>query len=314
MSIFRRLRASGPRLLPELDDVKLGRVRRQLNSPGMPGQVSIQVDQVERLLQEAGADWDRRGHRIAVLAEAAAPSGVSRTWRLRAPRSGDPLVFEAWVELVRGRHAGRMEDAAAAAGYCHRAAEALPDDPTPWVALLGILRLTRAPSRELFTVWHEVTSRDPWNREAHLQMLRYLSPEECGSRSSQLDFVHAVRAGVPSAAPATGVELTALVDEHARTLARGGVEGLLVRRQWSNHRAAGALDAALAGWLVPGRLAYAAARADLNLLAYALVQAGRVRESGTAFELIGETVTPWPWSLDGEPLRQFGYWQSKALA
>ncbi|MFI6847563.1 hypothetical protein OG535_35145 [Kitasatospora sp. NBC_00085] len=314
MSIFRRLRASGPRLLPELDDVRLGRVRRQLNSPGIPGQDGIQIDQVERLLQEAGTDWDRRGHRFAVLAEAAAPSGLARTWRLRRARNADSLVFEAWVELVRGRHAGRMEDPAAAADHCHRAAEALPDDPTPWVVLLGILRQTRADSRELFAVWHEVTARDPWNREAHLQMLRYLSPEECGSRSGQQEFVHAVRAGVPSTAPAVGVELTALVDEHARTLARGGVEGLLVRRQWATQRATGALDAALAGWLRPGQLTHAAARADLNLLAYALVQAGRVREGAATFDLIGDTVTPWPWALDGDPLRQFGYWQSKALA
>ncbi|WP_406194967.1 hypothetical protein OH807_06385 [Kitasatospora sp. NBC_01560] len=313
MSILRRLRASGPRLLPELDDVKLGRVRRQLNSPGIPGQGSIQADQVERLLQEAGTDWDRRSHRLGVLAEAAAPSGLARSWRLRRSGSADALVFEGWVELVRGRHAGKMEDARAAADLCYAAADALPDDPSPWVVLLGILRLMRADSRELFAVWHEITARDPWHREAHLQMLRYLSPEECGSRSSQLEFVHTVRAGVPATAPAVGVELTALVDEHARTVARGGVEGLLARRQWATHRAAGALDAALAGWPRPGHLQYAAALADLNLLGYALVQAGRTRESTGVFELIGDTVTPWPWSLEGDPLRQFGYWQAKAL-
>ncbi|MGV9270961.1 hypothetical protein ACWDRR_40715 [Kitasatospora sp. NPDC003701] len=313
MSILRRLRASGPRLLPELDDVKLGRVRRQLTSPGIPGQSGIQIDQVDRLLQETGADWDRRTHRLSVLAEAAAPSGLARSWRMRRPNSGEAMVFEAWVELVRGRHDGKMADARSAADDCHRAADALPGDPTPWVVLLGILRLVRADSRELFTVWHEVTSRDPWNREAHLQMLRYLSPEECGSRSSQLEFLDAVRTGVPSNAPAVGMDLTALVDEHARTVARGGVEALLVRRQWTNHRATRALDAALAHWPRAGHLQYAAALADLNLLAFALVQAGRPREGAGVFDLLGDTVTPWPWSLDGDPLRQFGYWQAKAL-
>ncbi|MEV6975038.1 hypothetical protein [Kitasatospora sp. NPDC093806] len=312
MSIFRKLRASGPRLLPELDDVKLGRVRRQLNSPGIPGQGSIQIDQVDRLLQETGADWDRRTHRLAVLAEAAAPTGLARSWRARRPQSGEAMVFEAWVELFRGRHDGRLEDARSAADLCHRAADLLPADPTPWVVLLGILRLVRADSRNVFAVWNELTKRDPWNREAHLQLLRYLSPEECGSRSGQLEFVDAVRSGVPSNAPAAGVELTALVDEHARTLARGGVEALLARRQWGNHRATRALDAALADWPRPGHLGYAAAAADLNLLAYALVQAGRAREGAGLAELIGDTVTPWPWSLDGDPLRQFGYWQAKA--
>ncbi|MER7753825.1 hypothetical protein [Kitasatospora sp. NPDC097643] len=313
MSILRRFRASGPRLLPELDDAGLGRVRRQLNSRGMPGQDSIQVDQVERLLQEAGTDWDRRGHRFAVLAEAAAPSALARSWRMRSPNGADPMIFEAWVELVRGRHAGRMEDARAAAELCYAAAEARAGDPAPWVVLLGILRLIRADSREVFAVWQEIVTRDRWNREAHVQMLRYLSPEECGSRSSQLDFVESVRASVPSNAPAVGVELMGVVDEHTRTAAKGGVEALLARRQWTNARAARALDGALASWPRPGHLRHAAAAADLNLLAFALVQAGRVRESSEVFRLIGDTVTDWPWALDGDALGQFGYWQAKAL-
>jgi hypothetical protein len=298
----------------ELDDVQLGRVRRQLNSVGRLGPDDIQVDQVERLLQEAGTDWDRRGHRFAVLAEAAAPSTFARSWRLRRPRSADPLVFDAWVELVRGRQAGGMADARASAECCYRAADAVPADPAPWVVLLGILRLMRAESRELFAVWAEVTARDPWNREAYLQMLRYLSPEECGSRSSQLDFVDTLRASVPPAAPVVGVELTALVDEYARTTAKGGVEALMARRQWTQIRAAGALDTALATWPRQGRLRHAAALADLNLLAYALVQAGRVREAGDTFRMIGDTVTAWPWSFDGDPLQKFAYWQAKALA
>ncbi|MEU6234385.1 hypothetical protein [Kitasatospora sp. NPDC047058] len=315
MSILRRFRASGPRIRPELDDAELGRVRRQLSGPGIPGQGGIQIDQIERLLREAGTDWDRRAHRLSVLAEAAAPSGLARSWRMRRANDADPLVFEGWVELVRGRHAGRMEDARATAEHCYRAAEIAPDDPTPWVVLLGILRLIRAESRDMFAVWHEVTARDPWNREAHFQMLRYLSPEERGSRSSQLDFVETVRAAVPSDAPAVGVELAALVDEYARTTAQGGVEALLVRRQWASARATRVLGAALADWPRTGHLRHAAALADLNLLAFALVQAGRVRESTRTFELIGETVTPWPWTIEGEdPLRPFGYWQAKALA
>ncbi|MFF7637122.1 hypothetical protein ACFZB9_28820 [Kitasatospora sp. NPDC008050] len=279
----------------------------------MPGQSEIQIDQVERVLKEAGADWDRRAHRCGVLAEAAAHSGLARSWRSRQPRSADALVFDAWVELVRGRRRGTMEDARATADHCHRAAAAKPNDPTPWVVLLGMLRLLRADSRDVFEVWHEVTARDAWHREAHLQMLHYLSPEECGSRSHQLDFVDAVRSGIPATAPAVGVELTALVEDYERTTAKGGVEALLARRQWSQNRANSALERALAGWTGPDGLPHANALADLNLLAYALVQAGRVREATRTFELIGETVTPWPWQLDGEPLEQFGYWRSKAL-
>ncbi|MGW2250676.1 hypothetical protein ACWCXH_10795 [Kitasatospora sp. NPDC001660] len=287
-------------------------MRKQLNSAGRLGPDDIQIDQVERLLQDAGRDPDRRAHRFAVLAEAAAPSAFARSWRLRR-RGADPMVFEAWVELVRGRAAGGMEDARAAADHCYRAAEVAPADPLPWVVLLGILRLMRAESRQLFAVWAEVTARDPWNREAHLQMLRYLSPEERGSRSSQLDFVETLRASAPPVSPVVGVELAALVDEHDRTAAKGGVEALLARRLWTHSRAVGALDAALATWPREGYLRHAAALADLNVLAYALVQAGRVREGGNTFDAIGDTVTAWPWSLDGDPIERFTYWQAKAL-
>ena len=62
---------------------------------------------------------------------AVAPSSLARFWRLRRPHNANPLVFEAWAELVRGRSTGRMEDARAAADHCYGAADALPDDPTP---------------------------------------------------------------------------------------------------------------------------------------------------------------------------------------
>ncbi|WP_344444815.1 hypothetical protein [Kitasatospora nipponensis] len=196
---------------------------------------------------------------------------------------------------------------------CRRAAELAPNDPTPWVVLLGVLRMVRSGSQEVFQVWHEVVARDAWHREAHLQMLGYLSPEECGSHREVLDFVDAVRSGIPATAPAIGVELTAMVEHHHRLVARGGVDGLMARRQWTNARAAGALERAVTGWTEPGRLQHAAALADLNLLAHALVLANRLPEAGEAFRAIGSTVTPWPWGLEGDPLDRFGYWQGQAL-
>ncbi|MDH6577326.1 hypothetical protein [Kitasatospora sp. MAP5-34] len=313
MSIFRMFRNSGPRLVPELDDSNLGRVRKQLDTPPMPGLTDIQVDQIERVIQDAGTDWDRRAHRFLVLAESAADSGLARSWRRRQPRSADALIFEAWVELVRGRSAGRMEDAHAAADSCHRAAELQPNDPTPWVVLLGILRLTRCDQQDVFKVWHEVTARDAWHREAHIQMLGYVSPEECGSHGQVLDFVDSVRSRITPAVPAVGLELAAAVDHHNRTVARGGVDALLARRQWTQARAESALARALADWVRAGRLGHAAALADLNMLAYALVQANRLPEAAEVFQLIGGTVTPWPWRLDGDPVQQFSYWQAQAL-
>ncbi|GAA3504607.1 hypothetical protein GCM10019016_117200 [Streptomyces prasinosporus] len=47
-----------------------------------------------RLLEETGSDWDRRGHRASVLAEAAAGTGRrAQTWLARDPHDVDALVF-----------------------------------------------------------------------------------------------------------------------------------------------------------------------------------------------------------------------------
>lgn len=223
------------------------------------------------------------------------------------------MIFEASVELVRGHLAGRMEDARSTADLCYRAADLQPDDPMPWVVLFGVLRLLRREAQEMFQVWHEVMARDPWHREAHLQMLGYLSPEECGSHGEVLDFVDSVRSRIPPAVPAVGLELTAVVEHHHRTVARGGLDGLLARRQWTHARAAVPLERALADWTRPGHLTHAAALADLNLLAYALVQAHRLPEAAEVFRMIGGIVTPWPWRLDGEPLQRFVQWQAQTL-
>lgn len=283
----------------------------------MPGLTDIQLDQIERLIRNTGTDWDRRVHRFSVLAASVAESSLARSWLRRRPNSPDALILQAWAGLERGRTAGGMDDARAAADGCYRAAELQPNDPTPWVVLIGIMRLVRCDQKDMIATWNEVMARDAWNREAHLQMLGYLSPEECGSHGLVLDFVDSVRHRPPPAAPAAvptaGLELTAIVDHHHRTVARGGVDALMARKQWTQPRAESALGRALADWTKPGHLQHAAALADLNVLAYALIQAKRLPEAEEVFRMIGRTVAPWPWRLDGDPVRQFAYWQSQAL-
>jgi hypothetical protein len=162
-------------------------------------------------------------------------------------------------------------------------------------------------------VWNEVTARDPWNREAHLQMLGYLSPEECGSSIQVLDFVEGQRSVMPAAAPAVGVELAATIERHQRNLAGGGINALLTRYWWQEPAAASVLERSLIRWTQPGFLRHATALADLNVLAYALVQANRLPDAAKVFRMTGRTVTPWPWNMDGDPVQQYGHWQRRVL-
>ena len=219
MSLLGR-RSSTPRLAPELDDAKLAKACTQVALPSLRGQLDIRVDMLETVIKDAGADWDRRDHRMGRLARTADAS-LARDWLRRRPNDPDAQLFSAWVQLVHGKWEGGLADPQATVTCCHRAGELSPADPGPWVALLGVMRLLRRPNAEVFAVWREIVARDRWNREAHLQMLGYLSPEECGSYSRVLEFLDAVLPAMPADAPAVGIELTAMVENFRRSLSAG---------------------------------------------------------------------------------------------
>lgn len=238
------------------------------------------------------------------LGDAAADFRAALVGELPAVR-GEGDEHGAATQLVRGRAHGRLEDATAVTESCFRAADLAPEDPTPWVVLLGVSRLERRAQPQVFGMWNEVLTRDRWNREAYLSMLSYLGPDEAGSRVQVLDFVDAVRAGIPENAPCAATELTAQVMQYHSVLARGGVEALMARNHWTHVPAAQALDRAARTWARPGFLSHAAALADLNLLAYALMAADRRHEARPVFEAIEGTVAAWPWHVGGAPLTEF---------
>ncbi|NBM16951.1 hypothetical protein [Streptomyces sp. GC420] len=309
MALLGRRRRRAPRLAPELDDPALGRVLRGIAVSRGSGPQDIAVAQLEQLLRTTGDDWDRRCHRVSVLAEAA--PALARGWRLRRPRDPDALILHAWADLAVARATGVLDDPRATLETCRLAAEACPADPTPWVARLALLRLLGRPSRELTPVWREITARDPWHREAHLQILGHLSPEERGSQSSVREFVDDVVAAMPPGAPAACLPLAAAVRQFHRDLAAGGTRALGMSRYWAQPHVAPLIDDALEHWPRPGFLTHAATVADLNLLAHALVRAGRTADAAPVLRATGELVTEWPWNHDGDPVERYTYWYGR---
>ncbi|MEU6772377.1 hypothetical protein [Streptomyces sp. NPDC046759] len=305
------------RLAPELDDQELGKLLKSLVATTRTGTIAttdLCVAQMSRVLEQDPGDWDRRTHRMDVLAGYLAGSHLPRAWATREPRSANALVLHAWTQVAQGRLQGHLEDPAGAVDSCLRAAELAPADPTPWVALLGVARLERREQSQVFGVWNEVLARDRWNREAYVNMLGYLSPGEGGSRLQVLDFVDSLRARMPANAPCAAIELTAQVHQYHAILDRGGVEALVARSHWSQLMAAQALDRAAHTWGQPGFLRHAKALADLNLLAYALMAAERRAEAGSVFEVIGGVVTAWPWRTGGDPVTEFDQMRQRATA
>lgn len=314
MPVFRRRKDNVPRMAPELDDVTLGRVRKRVETAWSRGSLDTAVmATMGQLLDDAGEDWDRRAHRLAVLA-ASAGRGLPGIWRRHSPRDPGALLLHAWSDLLRAREPGSAVDLAETRETCRMAADLAPADPTPWTLQLAVLRLERRPSQELSAIWREIKARDPWNREAHLQALGYLSPDECGSSALVLDLLDGVRNSMPPDAPAAGLELTALVRAHQRAVATGGLSALGAGEIWRRPDAARALDHAARYWPAPGYLHHAQAMADLNVLAYALIKSARMTEAAITLRATKGIATPWPWSLDGDPLERFTHHFERAAA
>ncbi|MFF5159613.1 hypothetical protein ACFY3N_25920 [Streptomyces sp. NPDC000348] len=311
MALFSSRTSRRPRIVPALDDAGLARVLGRLSKRNGGGRAA-DVTLVSSLLEETGDDWDRRGHRVSVLAEATADAGVAAAWLDREPQSADALLFHSWTELARGLRDGRLEDAGQLVSRCHQAAERRPEDPLPWVVLLGVSRIERYGQNDVNAVWREATGRDRWHREAYLQMLAYLSPEEGGSSAAVLDFVDVVRTRIPANAPCAAVELTAAVRQYQGLLAQGGVRAMTAGQLWEGGQIAAALEQAAALWAKPGFFQHAAAQADLNVLAYALCAAGRAVDAHPVFQTLQGMVTPWPWNADGPAVQRFEQHQAKA--
>lgn len=308
----RRKRA---RLAPELDDQELGRLLKSLLATTRTGTIAttdLCTAQLSRLLDQGPGDWDRRTHRISVLADFLAASRLPASWATREPRNATALVLHAWSQVAQAHAQDRPGDMDDVVESCLRAAELAPDDPTPWVALLKVARRYRWKQPQVFGVWNEVLARDRWNREAYLNMLGYLTPEEGGSRLQVLEFVDALCARMPSNAPCAATELTAQVFQYHAILGRGGYEALVARTHWSQGMAAQALDRVAHTWGQPGFLRHAQALADLNLLAYALMAGDRRVEARAVFEAIGGIATAWPWQAGGDPLTEFEQAQRRA--
>ncbi|MER6109981.1 hypothetical protein ACWGPD_34160 [Streptomyces hirsutus] len=313
MALFSSRTGKRPHLAPALDDVALARVLRQVSKRG-GGVKSTEVNLVAAFLEETGDNWDRRSHRVTVLAgeTAESKSDLASAWLTREPKNPDALVFNSWVGLMRGLRDRHLEDAAQLVTQCHRAAELRPADPLPWVALLGMARLERYPQSEVNAIWREATGRDRWHREAYLQMLAHLSPEEGGSSAAVLDFIDVVRARIPANAPCAAIELTAAVRQYQGLVAQGGVRAMTAGQLWEGGQIAASLEQAASLWAKPGFFQHAAAQADLNVLAYALCAAGRAVDANHVFEALQGTVTPWPWNDDGPAVQRFEQHKAKA--
>jgi hypothetical protein len=276
------------------------------------------------LLRATGTDWEARGHRVRMLAQACADSSAVETWLAAEPRSADALVLRAATETTRAFQlaitAGRgvpierrRIDSAVLA--CLTAAEAVPEDPTPWISLISVARLYPAGVRrtELARWWDELHRRDPYNVEGHLQVLHYYSARWHGTHGLMYDFARDAAGVAPAGCPLPVLVQYARVEEYRYALdaAHGDRGAVGLGHHWNHDGAVSDARRTWQRWIgarPPGPITPAELR-DVTCLAHAACWADLPDIAAALLRMLGRRATRTPWSYTGDPAQQILRWR-----
>ncbi|MGW2344072.1 hypothetical protein [Streptomyces sp. NPDC001661] len=299
---------------PALDDAELVAARSAL--------ARGRWTEARSLLRATGSDWDLRGHRVLGLAGEPTAKVWARDWLLAEPDSTDAVVLLACAGVLRaveGR--GRPEKARAA---CTEAAELVPEDPTPLLALL-LLERELGAEEDVVRLFDEVRLRHPGHHHAHHLMVARLAERRADVGQDPLHEVYDFASwACEQATPDSPLAVLPVVAhaERYRVLARAGVlaDDPKASGHWSGRRARVVLKAAFDWWLEWGAARerpgapHPRGRIDLNYLAHAKYCEGRPAEAAALFHRIGRHSTPYPWSYpDRDPYEAFRVARGAAL-
>ncbi|MET8572485.1 hypothetical protein [Streptomyces sp. NPDC004783] len=283
-----------------LDDAELSVARGAL--------VQGRWQSARSLLVQTGDDWDRRGHRVTVLAKESSCAAWTREWLLAEPDSIDAAVLLALARVrraLRGKEKpGRARDA------CRDAAALVPADPTPW---LGLLMLERAlgTDEDVVRTFEHVRARYADHHHAHHLVVARLAERRGDGGPDPLHEVYEFANWAAEQAPADSPLAILPVVAHAeryRVLAAAGHEPADPRASghWVGRRARQVMKAAFDWWLEWEQEGHPRRLIDLNFLAHAKSCEGRGAEAAALFHRIGEHATPAPWSYpDRDPHQAF---------
>ncbi|WP_406446646.1 hypothetical protein OHB14_47500 [Streptomyces sp. NBC_01613] len=268
------------------------------------------------LLVHTGDDWDRRGHRVTVLALEPYSAAWARDWLLAEPDSADAAVLLALAlvqrALRRKERPGRAQEA------CRDAAALVPGDPTPWLGLL-MLERDSGTAEETTRLFGEVRSRYADHHHAHHLMVAGLAELHADAGQDPLhevyDFANWAAEQAPADSPLAILPVVAHAERY-RVLAAAGHEPAdpAASGHWTGRRARQVMKAAFDWWLEWEHEGHPRRLVDLNFLAHAKVCEGRGAEAAALFHRIGEHATPAPWSYpDRDPHSAFRAARAAAL-
>ncbi|GAA2032372.1 hypothetical protein GCM10009839_35620 [Catenulispora yoronensis] len=311
---------------PALGDLALAEARDALAS-GEWGPAREVLAETRR--GGTGPRWDRRSHRVRVLAEAVANSSWVERWQVLEPVNPDAALLRAQVETVRALRgaqsgaAGFLETAAEAQGLCEHAAEMAPSDPTPWAIMLTLARAadrgrrTGQAGRDGFwRRWQEMRARDAFHRDGHHEALTYLFAAWCGSHADMYDFAYWLAAEAPTGSPLAVLPLVGHAEVYrATTVGVGPPTRPSPHGHWGRRLVSTDVDQVLRSWRASATVPHAQADLDRNYLLHAMVHSGRVDtdETRALFDAIGSHAVRVPWAYTGDPESAFLYWREQAF-
>ncbi|MER5880223.1 hypothetical protein ACFWFU_21235 [Streptomyces sp. NPDC060235] len=271
---------------------------------------------VRALLAGTGEDWDRRGHRLTVLAQESATLAWARDWQLAEPESPDAAALLGCATVERALNGKERPERARDA--CRSAAALAPADPTPWLALL-LLERSLGAEEDVVRLFDEVRHRHPDHHHAHHLMVARLAERRATAGQDPLHEVYDFANWAAEQAPADSPLAILPVVAHAerfRVLAAAGSEPAdpVASGHWVGRRARQVMKAAFDWWLEWERDDHPRRLVDLNFLAHAKFCEGRGAEAAALFHRIGEHPTPAPWSYpDRDPYTAFRTARDSAL-
>jgi hypothetical protein len=303
-----RRRAVAHALDPALDDVELVSARAAL--------AQGRWQAARTLLAHTGDEWDRRGHRITVLALEPYCAAWANDWLLAEPDSADAAVLLALAQVRRALRG--KEKPARAREACLSAAALAPADPTPW---LGLLMLEDPPGAgdEVVRLFGEIRARHPDHHHAHHLMVARLAEHRAEAGPEPLhqvyDFANWAAEQAPADSPLAILPVVAHAERY-RVLATAGHEppDPAASGHWTGRRARQVMKAAFDWWLEWEHEGHPRRLVDLNFLAHAKVHEGRGAEAAALFHRIGDHPTPAPWSYpERDPYPAFRAARDSAL-
>ncbi|MFI9173345.1 hypothetical protein [Streptomyces lincolnensis] len=303
-----RRRAAAQALDAALDDTELLAARAAL--------AQGRWQAARGLLAQTGDDWDRRGHRVAVLALEPYCAAWAQDWLGVEPDSGDAAVLLALAEVRRVLRGKGKPDRAREA--CRAAVTLAPADPTPWLGLL-MLEHAGATGEEVLRLFGEVRARHADHHHAHHLIVARLAETRAEAGPDPLhevyDFANWAAERAPADSPLAILPVVAHAERY-RVLAAAGHEpgDPAASGHWVGRRARQVMKAAFDWWLEWEHEGHPRRLVDLNFLAHAKVCEGRGAEAAALFHRIGEHATPAPWSYpDRDPYSAFRAARDSAL-